>query len=41
MANNVTSFNQQKYTKLLQALLQEKLIAMDIANTTLLSAMPD
>ncbi len=41
MANNVTSFNQQKYTKLIQALLQEKLIAMDIANTTLLSSMPD
>lgn len=41
MANNVTNFNQQKYTKLIQALLQEKLIAMDIANTTLLSDMPD
>jgi len=41
MANNVTSFNQQKYTKLVQALLQERLIAMDLANTDLISDMPD
>jgi len=41
MANNVTSFNQQKYTKLIQALLQERLIAMDIANTSLIADMPD
>lgn len=41
MANNVTSFNQQKYTKLIQALLQERLIAMDLANTTLISDMPN
>lgn len=41
MPNNVAAFNQQKYTKLVQALLQERLIAMDIANTTLLSQMPN
>jgi hypothetical protein len=41
MANNVAAFNQIKYTKLVQALLQEKLIAMDIANTTLLAQMPN
>ena len=41
MANNVTSFNQQKYTKLIQALLQERLIAMDLANTSLIADMPD
>ena len=41
MANNVTNFNQQKYTKLIQALLQERLIAMDLANTSLIADMPD
>lgn len=41
MANNVAVYNQQKYTKIVQALLQEKLIAMDIANTTLLGDMPN
>jgi len=41
MTNNVAAFNQIKYTKLVQALLQEKLIAMDIANTTLLAQMPN
>lgn len=41
MSNNVANFNQQKYTKLIQALLQEKLIAMDLANTQLISEMPN
>ena len=41
MANNVTNFNQQKYTKLIQALLQERLIAMDLANTSLIADMPN
>lgn len=41
MSNSVSSYNQQKYTKLVQALLQERLIAMDIANTTLLAQMPN
>lgn len=41
MANALTNFNQQKYTKLIQALLQERLIAMDLANTSLISDMPD
>lgn len=41
MSNSVSNFNQQKYTKLIQALLQEKLIAMDIANTSLIADMPN
>ena len=41
MANNVSALNKSKYTKLVQALLEEKLIAMDLANTTLVADMPD
>ena len=41
MANNVAAYNQQKYTILIQALLQEKLVAMDLANTSLISSMPN
>lgn len=35
MANSVSVLNQQKYTKTVQALLQESLIAMDLANMEL------
>jgi hypothetical protein len=35
MANSVSVLNQQKYTKTVQALLQESLIAMDLANVDL------
>lgn len=41
MANNVAVLNKQKYTKMVQALLEEQLIAMDLANTMLLDRMPD
>lgn len=37
MANSVSVLNQQKYTKTVQALLQESLIAMDLANMELRS----
>jgi len=41
MANSVSVLNKQKYTKLVQALLEESLVAMQLANTTLLADMPD
>jgi len=41
MANSVSVLNKQKYTKLVQALLEDTLVAMDLANTTLLADMPD
>lgn len=41
MANDFTGLVKQKYTKLVQSLLEEKLVAMDLANTTLLADMPD
>jgi len=41
MANSVSALNKQKYTKLVQALLEDTLVAMDLANTTLMADMPD
>jgi len=41
MANSVSALNKQKYTKLVQALLEDTLVAMDLANTTLMANMPD
>jgi len=41
MANSVSALNKQKYTKTVQALLEETLVAMDLANTTLMADMPD
>lgn len=41
MTNNVAVLNKQKYTKMVQALLEETLIAMDLANTMLIDRMPD
>lgn len=41
MANSVSVLNKQKYTKLVQALLEDTLVAMDLANTTLMANMPD
>jgi len=41
MANAVTNFVQQKYTKTTQALLQARLLAMEIANTSLIANMPN
>lgn len=41
MSNNVSALNKQKYTKLVQALLEDTLVAMELANTTLMANMPD
>jgi len=41
MSNNFTALIKQHYSKTLQALLQERLIAMDLANTTLKERLPD
>lgn len=41
MTNNVSVLNKQKYTKTVQALLQEKLIAMDLAKVDLRSNFGD
>lgn len=39
--NSISSFVQQKYTKITQALLQERLLAMEVANTSLIASMPN
>lgn len=41
MTNNFTALIKQHYSKTLQALLQERLIAMDLANTMLKERLPD
>lgn len=41
MGNSTAAYNQQKYTKTVQALLQEKLLAQEIANTSLIANMPN
>jgi len=41
MANSVSVLNKQKYTKLVQALLEDTLVVMNLANTTLMADMPD
>lgn len=41
MANNVSALVKQKYTKEVQALLEQSLVSFTLANTTLLSQMPD
>jgi hypothetical protein len=41
MANNVSNLVKQRYTKETQALLEQSLVSMTLANTTLLSQMPD
>ena len=41
MSNEVTALNKQRYTKMVQALLEEKLVVMDLANMTLIAEMPD
>jgi len=41
MSNNVSALVKQKYTKEVQALLEQSLVSMTLANTTLLSQMPD
>ena len=41
MSNNTANLNQQKYTKETQALLEEKLVSFVLANTRLISRMPD
>lgn len=41
MANNVSNLVKQRYTKEVQSLLEESLVCFTLANTTLLSNMPD
>jgi hypothetical protein len=41
MANNVSNLVKLKYTKETQALLEQALVSFSLANTTLLSQMPD
>ena len=41
MANDVSNFNKQKLTRMVQALLEERLLAMSLANMTLKADMPD
>ncbi len=41
MSNNVSALVQQKYTKEVQALLESTLVSKELANTTLLSQMPN
>ena len=41
MANSLSALNKQKYTKMVQALLEETLVAMELANTMLVADMPD